>query len=152
MEIELKKVGEMQVAYIAHVGPYGEVGPLFAEIAGWLAGKGLQISGPPFGIYYDNPEVVPAEKLRCEVGFPFIGETQGEGRIKVKKIPGREVLSGIHKGPYREVGPVYEALTRHAVKKGYSIVGAPVEIYLNAPGEVPESELLTEVQIPVTKE
>jgi len=151
MKIELKKVREMQVAYIDRVGPYSEVGPLFAEIAGWLAGKGLQISAPPFGIYYDNPQVVPVEKLRCEVGFPFIGKTKGEGKIKVKKIPAREVLSTIHKGPYSEVGAIYEALTRYAIEKGYSFAGAPMEIYLNSPAEVPESELLTEVQIPVTK-
>lgn len=151
MEIEVKMVEEKQVAYISHKGPYDALPELFGEVVGWVMMKGLQITGPPFGIYYNSPEEVPPEELEYEVGIPFVGEAQEEGRIKIKKLPAQQVLSAMHKGPYDQVGPVFTALAEHAMKEGYEIVGAPMEIYLNDPMEVPESELLTEVQFSVVK-
>jgi effector-binding domain-containing protein len=37
------------------------------------------------------------------------------------------------------------------MKNGYEIAGASMELYLNNPVDVPESELITEVQVPVMK-
>jgi len=151
MEVELKKTKQMQVATISHVGPYGEIGKLYEEIARWLRKKQLKITGPPFGWFYDNPEEVPANILRSEVGFLFEGEAKPEGNIKIKKIPSKEVLYTVHKGPYREVGHAYAAIFRYANEKGYIPAECPMEIYLNDPSKVPESELLTEIQLPIKK-
>ena len=152
MEVKLKRTEPMKVATISHVGPYGEIGKLYVEIVKWLNQKQLQIAGPPFGWFYDNPEEVPAHKLRSEVGFPFKGKVRPEGKIKIKQIPAQEVLSTIHKGPYMEVGSAYAALFQHAMEKGCTPLGPPMEIYLNDPAKVPESELLTEIRLPVKKE
>ena len=152
MEVKLKKTELLQVATISHVGPYGEVGKLYEEIAKWLRQKQLKITGPPFGWFYDNPQEVPANNLRSEVGFPFKGEAKPEGKIKVKKIPAQEVLYTIHKGPYSEVGAAYAALFQYAHEKGYTPLGSPMEIYLNDPAKTPENKLLTEIQLPIKKE
>ena len=150
MEIELKKIEEKQIVYIAQTGPAEEMGVLFGEILAWVMKKGLQIAGPPLSIY-PNPEKVSPEEMDYEAGVPIVGEVTEEGRIKIKIIPAQQVLATIHKGPYREIAPVYKALMEYIMKNGYEIVGAPMEIYLNDPCEVPESELLTEVQFPVLK-
>lgn len=151
MEVKLKKTEPMQVAIISHVGPYGEAGKHYVEIAKWLKQKQLKITGPPLGWFYDNPEDVPANKLRSDVGIPFQGEAKPEGKIQIKKVPAQEVLYAMHKGPYREVGPTYAALFQYAKEKGYVPLECPIEIYLNDPAQVKESELLTEVQLPVRK-
>lgn len=39
----------------------------------------------------------------------------------------------------------------YASKNEYEIAGPPMELYLNDPREVGESETLTEIQQPVTK-
>jgi AraC family transcriptional regulator len=111
----------------------------------------LEITGPPFGWFYDNPEKVEAHRLRSKVGFPFKGEAKPEGNIMIKEIPAQEVLFTIHKGSYREVGPSYTALFQYAREKGYIPLGCPMEIYLNDPAKVPESELLTEIQLPIKR-
>jgi AraC family transcriptional regulator len=49
------------------------------------------------------------------------------------------------------LGPVYAAVIEYLMKNGYEIAGAPMELYLNNPMDVPESGLLTEVQVPVMK-
>jgi len=151
MEVKLKKTKPMRAAVVSHVGPYSEAGKLYGEIAKWLGQKKLRIMGPPFGWFYDNPEEVPAHKLRSEVGFPFKGEVKPKGNIKIKEVPARDVLAVIHKGPYSEVGPSYAALFQYAREKGYMPLGCPMEIYLNDPTKVSESELLTEIQLPVKK-
>jgi len=151
MEVKLKKTEPMQVATISHVGPYEEVGKLYQEIIKWLRQKQLKSAGPPLGWFYDNPEKVSAHKLRSEVGIPFKGEAKPEGNIKIKKISAQEVLCAIHKGPYREVGPAYASLFKHVNEKGYTPLGCPMEIYLNDPAKVKESELLTEIQVPIKK-
>jgi len=151
MEVKLKKTEPIQAAVTSYVGPYGEVGKFYQAIAKWLGQKQLKIMGPPFGWFYDNPEEVPAHKLRSQVGFPFKGEAKPEGNIKIKKISAQEVLFVIHKGPYSEVGPSYAALFQYAKEKGYIPSGCPMEIYLNDPTKVPETELLTEIQLPIKK-
>lgn len=151
VEIKLQKTEPMQAAVVGHVGPYSEVGKLYEEIAKWLIQKGLKIAGPPFGWFYDSPAEVSAHKLRSEVGFPFKGEAKPEGNIKIRKIPAQEVLYIIHKGPYREVGSAYTALFQHAQEKGYIPLMCPMEIYLNDPAMVQETELLTELQLPIRK-
>jgi AraC family transcriptional regulator len=151
MEAKLRKAEPRQVAVVSHVGPYGEAGKLYGEIVKWLRQKQLRIAGPPFGWFYDNPEEVPANKLRSEVGFPFKGEAKSEGKVEIKKVPAQEVLSIIHKGSYHEVGPAYAALFRCAKEKGYIPQGCPMEIYLNDPAQVSERDLLTEVQLAIKK-
>jgi effector-binding domain-containing protein len=46
MEVKLKKMEPMQVAFVSHVGPYSEAGKLYGEIAKWLGQKQLKITGP----------------------------------------------------------------------------------------------------------
>jgi len=48
-------------------------------------------------------------------------------------------------------GLVYVALFQYAKEKGCIPLGCPIEIYLNDVAEVKESELLTEVQLPIKK-
>lgn len=151
MEVKSKKIESMQIAIISHVGPYGEVSTLYQEIMEWLKQKQLKIAGPPLGWFYDNPEEVPAHKLRSDVGIPFEGEAKPEGNIKIKKTSAQEVLYTVHKGPYIEVGSAYGALFQQAREKGYISLGCPMEIYLNDPAKVKESDLLTEVQLPIKK-
>jgi AraC family transcriptional regulator len=151
VEIELKDIEEKQVAYIFHVGSIEELSDLMGEVVGWVMSEGLQIIGPPYGIYYSVPSETPPEQMKYEVGIPFIGEVKPEGKVKVKKIPDQTVLSTVHRGPYHEVGPTYAALMDHVMNEGYEVVGAPVEIYLNSPMEFPEIELMTEIQFPVVK-
>lgn len=104
-----------------------------------------------FWMVLRHPDQVPASKLRSEIGFPFQGEAKPEGDIEIKKLPGQHVLSTIHRGPYGKVGVAYAVLFQYASEKGFVPTGCPMEIYLNNPAEVPESELLTEIQLPIRK-
>ena len=151
MEVVEKRIEESKVAYIRHKGSYDKIPELMQEVGEWLSEKNLQMTGRVYGTYFNSPEDTPTENLQYEIGFSFEGTTMPEGKIGIKEVPEHTVLTAMHKGPYTEIGPVIHAVADYAVKNGYDIVGPVTEVYLNSPLEVPESELLTEVQFPVIK-
>ena len=151
MEIELKKVKEYQAAFICYKGGYEKIPELLGKLVGFLMEKNLQIEMPVYGAYFNSPHEVPPEELEWEVGAAFLGDVEPEGDIQIKNVPEHEAVSTVFKGPYGEAASVYGSLFEHAAKNNYQIAGPVEEIYLNSPDEVPESELLTEVQFPVVK-
>lgn len=151
MEIVEKKIGERQIAYINFKGSYEEIPVLMGEVVGFIMAKGLQMMGPPFSVFFNNPQEVPVEEVMYEIGIPFAGEAEEEGRVKIKTEPERLVLSTVYKGPYNECGNAIGALAEHAYKNGYEIVGPPMETYISDPNETPKSDLITEMSFPVMK-
>lgn len=151
MEIKLKIVEEHQVASISHEGPVEDMGEVIGELAGWIKQKELLITQPPFSVYYTSPTEVQPEKMKYEVGIPFKGDAYGDERVKIKIMPKHKILSAIHKGPYEEIGSVYAEMMQYIIESGQEMIGAPREVYINTPGEVPDEELLTEVIFPVIR-
>ncbi|BDZ70779.1 tRNA (N6-threonylcarbamoyladenosine(37)-N6)-methyltransferase TrmO [Methanobacterium petrolearium] len=152
MKIESKTIEEKQVASISYVGPVEAMGDIINELIDCLMNEGLEITGPPFVVYYTSPMEVSPIEMEYDVGIPFQGKLKDEGKVRVKILPQHRVLSTLHQGPYQEVGSVYGMMMKHIFKEGYEIIGVPREIYLNSPGKVPESELLTEIQFPIIPE
>jgi effector-binding domain-containing protein len=151
MEIIEKKVGKRQAAYILYTGSYEEIPVLMGEVVGFLMAKGLQMMGPPFGIYFNSPEEVSEYELVYEIGIPYLGETEESGRVKLKTTPSQLVLSTVYRGPYSECGIALGAIAKHAYQNGYEIIGPPMEIYLSDPNETPENQLITEICFPIVK-
>jgi effector-binding domain-containing protein len=151
MEVNLKKIEPMQIAAISRVDSYSETEKLSRNYRRAKTETIKDCLPPLLGWFYDNPEEFLAHKLRSDVGIPFEGEAKAEGRTKIMKVPAQEVLYTVHKGPYTEVGSAYAALFQYVREKGYMPLGCPIEIYLNDPAKVKESELLTEIQLPIKK-
>lgn len=151
MEIKEKKLPERQVAYIHYKGSFENIPILLGEVVGFVMAKQMMIMGPPYGVYYNSPQEVSEEELEYELGIPFKGETEEEGRVKIKTEPEQLVLYTIYKGPYSEAGKAIGALGEYAYKNGYEIIGPPMETYLSDPNETPESDLITEMCFPVVK-
>jgi len=55
----------------------------------------------------------------------------------------------MYKGPYAEMAPAYDAMNKWIAEKGLEAAGIAYEVYYNSPAEVPESELLTKIMLPV---
>jgi AraC family transcriptional regulator len=151
MKVKEKRIPETKVAYIPYRGTYDKIPEYMQEVMEWVIEKKLEMTGTVYGTYYNSPEDVPEEDLQYEIGISFAGDAQQEGKVGVKLIPDHTVLSAIHKGPYTAVGPVIHAVIDYAVENNYDIVGPITEAYLNNPNEVPDSEWLTEVRLPVIK-
>jgi AraC family transcriptional regulator len=151
MEIEFKSIKEKHVACIIATGPYNQLPELFSELMDYVMEHNITTIEHPYCTFFNNTMEVPPEELYYEIGIPFTGDAPEECSVNIKKIPGHCAVSTIYKGTYEKTEQVYLTLMEYAVENGYLIAGPVTEVYINSPMEVPENELLTEVQFPVMK-
>lgn len=121
------------------------LGKGYGEIAQYLFEIGEQPAGAPFTAYYN----MDMASLEIELGFPVAKKLPGKGEIRSGEIPSGKVATCMFKGPYGEMPPAYEALSRFMNEKGVVPVGVVYEMYFNAPDQTPPSELLTQIMFPV---
>jgi len=118
-----------------------ELGKAYNAIIAYVEETGGKVSGPAFAAYYN----MDMEDLDVEMGFPVEKPVAGKGDIRQSVIPAGRQASAMYKGPYADMGPVYEAMTAWMKEKGCEPTGIVYEFYYNSPLEVPESELLTKI-------
>ena len=135
--------------YLTHQGDYRGVHDVIRNIL--KLGVGMEISGPPFVLYFDDPARTPADELLARVCLPV--------QVRPKRLPeqmGYEVLPRSMvvyaevPGAYDQTGRSYGALFQYMRKLNWEKAGALREIYLVNPAAVSSpDELLAEVQLPV---
>jgi hypothetical protein len=67
IEVSESQFGPFDYAYEEFTGPYSKTMPVFARVNSFLTSQGV-ISVKGIGVYFDNPSIVPAEKLRSNCG------------------------------------------------------------------------------------
>lgn len=122
-----------------------EIGRAYGAIAQYMAEIGQPPQEAPYTVYYN----MDMEHLDVEMGFPVAQPLPGKGEIKAGSISPGKQASCVYHGPYSGMGPAYEALTAKAAQSGNIPTGVYYEFYYNAPGEVPDSELLTKIMFPL---
>lgn len=140
------------LAVLPHYGDYQAIGQRFEELTAWAGA--LNVFSRPrrwFAIYYDDPAPVPTNELRSEACCEIEpGTPLASGMIERVLAPGR-VASLIHKGPYAELERVYRRLYHDWLPGSDEEADdrPSFEEYLNNPRQVPPSEWLTEVFLPL---
>jgi effector-binding domain-containing protein len=61
--------GEVAVAH--HTGPYSELPQVGAKLREWVLDRGREMAGPPWEVYLNDPQLVPASELETEVFIPL---------------------------------------------------------------------------------
>ena len=153
MKIEDKVIEEQRLAIINYKGNVEYMGILIEKLMAWATNEKIQVMGPPFAIYYTQAQNTDPEEMIYDMGIPVSKDTElsEEREIKVVDLIEHRTLSIMHKGSYKEIGNSYKEMVDYSIKNNYDIIGSPKEIYYNSPYEVPEEELLTEIQFPVIK-
>lgn len=133
-----QKLGPFTVVYEQHTGDYKQTGKIFEQVQTALAREGVE-TRKAIGIYFDDPQRVPAEKLRSECGSVLESHYLPKAKylisqqFKVKVIPPRQSVSADFpiKGAYSYmIGPMkaYPALRKYCAEKNYQ-VSLSYEIY-----------------------
>jgi effector-binding domain-containing protein len=68
--VEPSQLPAGMLAVTTHVGPYDRLGQAYDALGRWIADHGSEPSGDPWEVYFNGPEVDPAE-LRTEVCAPY---------------------------------------------------------------------------------
>ena len=84
LDINVKETSSIRFAYLQNVGPYDAIGERFTEIGAMAAQQ--QLSGDIIGVFFSDPEKVPAEELRCELGIQVPPEFEAPEGFKVRRF------------------------------------------------------------------
>ena len=146
-EILTKTMDKMTIAYVERVGSYDQLEPILGQLAAYAQKKGL--TGNMVGLYYDDPDVIPEESLRCELGIQVKEGFKPDSGYLVKEIPAHHVVYAIMRGPYEKIALEYPNIRKWMEEKRYKMSGPVTEIYLEGGPSVPPEQFVTEVQFPV---
>ncbi|MBN1432587.1 MAG: MerR family transcriptional regulator [Methanomicrobiaceae archaeon] len=150
----IKEIPALRVISTQGSGPYGDVVSrlierLCTEISSESnSGGQVKVSGPVMSIYIG--EDCDDTGGLVEIALPVTGQvTVSDPEVSLKSLPPIKAVTVIHKGPYSNLGMAHKQIYDYINEKGLTMCGPSRELYLSDPADIPEEELLTEIQYPV---
>lgn len=157
VDVVVKELAEMPVAYVRHIGPYAGQGELFARLFGslmqWAGPRGL-IRFPEtrmLSVYYDDPAVTDESRLRVDCCITVPADTPAEGEVGRSVVPGGKYAVARFELGEGEYSAAWEAVMGGWLpESGLQCDDRPCfELYLNDPKQHPEGKQLVEICVPV---
>jgi AraC family transcriptional regulator len=151
-DVEIAPFEAVRLAAVSHRGDYQEINRAFERAMVWATARGLmEPTTRSIGIYYDDPVTIPMKDLRSEAGLVVAESATLDGDVHEIRIPSMRCASVLHKGPYAELETPYRYLFREWLPKSGEEAGdhACFEEYLNNPRDLPPSEWLTRISLPL---
>lgn len=143
---QIETLDSMTVASLNRTGPYSGIGNALKELNGWLEANNVTPAGAPFVLYYDSPQVVPAESCNWAVCIPVPQTTPSDQKagVVVNKLPAMDIAWTIHTGGYDNVQSTYDKLLEWIDEEGYEVVGPAVEFF-STEENVPVESMKTKI-------
>ena len=134
-KIKVEKTKPMKIAYIEHVGAYGEIPyeKYYSRLYEWAKENKIRPGFQALSLCYDNPHETPPAQCRSEVAIPIKGTATSSEDIKIKELPSMEVAQIKHKGSSEEYKNSYKTLNDWIVQNGYEWAGPSMEVYTKKP-------------------
>lgn len=154
-EVILKSIDSQWGLSLREIVPLPQsVEHLFMEIYPGLMENQIEVTSPPFTIFYDNE--FKDQNLDIEVVFPIANKVDtvltldGERNVTVRQLASiPKVASIIHTGDFDTLMETYTVIGKWIEANKYQIVGPIREIYLRPPGMNEDEAGITEIQFPV---
>ena len=152
MNVTIKRLAPMRVAFMRHVGPYREVGKSWDQFM-MLLGKDGFLGGATqcLGICHDDPAVTAPQKIRYDACVTVDDRFRPHGEIGVQTVAGGEYAVMTHFGPYSGLSESYAALLGQWLPRGGRRL-RPVpcfEVYVNSPESSEPEDLVTDIHAPL---
>jgi len=151
MEVAIKAIEPMRVAFARHVGPYDACGEAWDALTTALGKEGWLVGATFVGICHDDPEVTPPERVRYDACVTVDDSFEPSGEVGVQSIPGGDYAVAVHIGPYSRLGETYaRVMGQWLPRSGRELRATPCfEVYVNDPESTPPDELITEIHVPL---
>jgi AraC family transcriptional regulator len=155
MHVNIVTLAAQRVAALRHTGSFLQIGNTFARL-GPLCEQ-AQLMGPEcamVALYYDDPETTPEAELRSDAGVVVSKTATIPSSLSELVLPAGKYAVTIHAGPYRNLPDTWarymgQWLPQSGLEMGE---GTPFEKYLNTPMDTAESDLRTELYLPLRAE
>jgi len=152
MKIEVIDFPGTRVAAVRHVGPYHEIGASFGRLGAIAGPMGLFAQPNAFGvgIFYDDPDAVPASELQSDAGV-FVSEDASIGSLSEARLAAGRYLKGEFLGHYSGLGEAWGAFCgKHLAESGEKVrEGVCFEVYMNDCNSTPADQLRTDLYLPI---
>jgi AraC family transcriptional regulator len=152
MNVTIKSLRPMRVAFMRHVGPYHAVGLVWEKFTMLLGKEGWLGGGTQFiGICHDDPAVTPPKQIRYDACVSVDEKFRPAGEIGVQTIPGGDHAVLTHFGPYEKLSASYSKLLGQWLpRSGRDLRLTPCfEVYLNSPENTEPEDLITDIHAPL---
>lgn len=157
MQVEVRDMPELHVAYVRHIGPYkGEselFEKLFEKLMKWAGPRGL-LRFPEtkvLTVYHDDPNITAEDKLRTSACITVPEDTPIEGEVGKMTIPGGKFAVA----RFEITGDEFEEAWNMVMggwlpESGYQPDDRLCyELYYNNPKEHPEKKYIVDICEPV---
>lgn len=137
---------------LAHKGPYLEIGGTYEKLGAIAASRGLWPDVTAMiGIYLDDPGTVPAADLRAFAGLELRPGMDSPKGLDTRDIPEGTAARLRLIGPYTGLPAAYDYLYGEWLpQSGCDPADAPCyEVYVNHPGDTAQSDLITDIYLPL---
>jgi AraC family transcriptional regulator len=113
MQVEVIERKPTGIAYLRHVGPYGEPIGMFwqTQVYPWMVTNGL-LGQPRYGISHDDPKVTAPEQCRYDAGCEIPANFVAAGNAHRTVIAGGKYAALSFKGLVAEFPPAWDSLLR----------------------------------------
>ncbi len=154
MNAQVTTIEPIRIVMLRHTGSYDGLGPVFEKLWGWVESHNIPAERW-IGIYWDNPDEVPTEKLRSaacvEIPADYQVTDSGGLSLILDEIKGGEYAITSFTGPYDKLEQIWSDLTSYCentVRREISQNPA-FEVYVNDPSDTPPNQLITELYMPL---
>ncbi|MFN3719566.1 MAG: GyrI-like domain-containing protein [Rhizobium rhizophilum] len=150
--VTVETLPERRCAGIDHTGPYMKIdhamGKLFAEL---VQRRLLPAEPAMIGVFFDDPDLGPEHALRSRACLPIPVSVAIDTPLVETVLRGGCYAKLSYKGPHADMRGAYRWLLGVWLPaSGYEPDDAPIfEAYLNDPRQVPQSELRTDIHLPL---
>jgi AraC family transcriptional regulator len=113
MNVEIVDRKPTPIAYLRHVGPYGQpIGAFWqTQVYPWMVSNGL-IGQPRYGISHDDPNVTAPEQCRYDAGCEIPANAVVTGNAHRTVVPGGKYAALSFKGTVVDFESAWDALLR----------------------------------------
>lgn len=153
MNVEVKEMPEMFVAYVRHIGPFNQIRRAWEKLSRWAGPRGyLERDGVTcLELYHDDPDVTDAAKLRKDACISIPKDVKTEGEVGTMTISGGRYAVLHFEGRDEEILGAWNYLCGEWLpKSGYQPEDKPsYDIYYCSPDKHPERKHVMDICVPV---
>jgi DNA gyrase inhibitor GyrI len=146
-ELSFKDVPEFKILYVTHRGNE-HIATSFAKLVAYY-----MKDSTPFTIIFPQMTIQVSDD-QTWTAIAYTGDAYETNDVKLGKLPAALVASKIYKGSYDKISETIRKVFREilATKQYVPKDDAPLRLlYWNSPDDNQPQDLITEIQIPVTK-
>jgi AraC family transcriptional regulator len=112
MSVEIRQIPPYRIAYVRHVGPYGDGGrirPLWIGFERWIRARDLRRPGTlTIGIGHDAPKIAAPEKLRYDACLVVDAGFKADRFVNVADLPGGKYAVTSFEGSPTQISEAWE--------------------------------------------